>query len=313
MKKLLRIAIVLVLLVIVGVSVLYFYRNSLIRSAVEKQATASLGVKTTLGGANLSLFGGTLNMSDFKIGSPKGYAADQMFTLGGLDLGVNYGDLRGTPIRVKQIVINKPTVVLENVNGKFNFQAMMDNMGGASTGGKPEPKTEDGKEPIKLIVDELTISDATVLIKAIPPLLPSDLTVAIPSVTLKEIGNADGAKNGAAIKDVVAAAISALAAKAATMPDLKNFGGLSDMLNKQASAVMGNISKEMEKQVNQITSQVNSEINKAVGDVTKSIPGGGDVGKMIPGGGDVGKMIPGGGDLGKLIPGGDKKKDKEKK
>jgi len=307
MKMLRRIVIALLLLVVVGVSVLYFYRNSIVRSVVQKQSAASLGVKTELGGANVGLFGGTLNLSDFKVASPAGYTADQMFTLGGVDLGVSYGQLREKPIRVKSIVLDKPSVVLEYVNNKFNFQALMDNMGGGSASPtSKEPKTEDGKEPVKLIIDELTVTNAKVTVKAFAPLLPKDIVVEVPSITLKNIGNAEGAKNGAAIKDVVGAVISALAAKVSTLPDLKNFGNLDKLLGDQANAVMGNISKEMEKQVGQIQQQVTGEINKAIGNV------GGDLGKVLPGGGDVGKVLPGGGDLSKLIPGGEKK-DKDKK
>jgi len=310
MKWIKRIVISLLLVLVIGVSVLYFYRNSIVRSVVEKQSTASLGVKTELGSANVGLFGGTLNLSNFKVASPAGYTADQMFTLGAVDLGVSYGQLREQPIRVKSIVLDKPTVVLEYVNNKFNFQALMDNMGGGSASAtSKEPKTEDGKDPVKLIIDELTVKDATVTVKAFAPLLPKDIVVQVPSVTLKNIGNAEGAKNGAAIKDVVGAVISALAAKVSTLPDLKNFGNLDKLLGDQAQAVMGNISKEMEKQVGQIQQQVTGEINKALGGV------GGDVGKLIPGGGDASKVLPGGGDLSKLIPGGDKekKKDKDKK
>ena len=104
MKKLIRIALALVLLLVIGVAVLYFYRNSLIRSAVESQANSSLGVKTTLGSANLGLFGGTLSLGDLKIGSPAGYKADQMFTLNELGLGVNYGELRKQPVGIVRLI-----------------------------------------------------------------------------------------------------------------------------------------------------------------------------------------------------------------
>ena len=40
MKKLMRLVLVAVVLLIIGVGVLYFYRNSLIRSAVETNASS---------------------------------------------------------------------------------------------------------------------------------------------------------------------------------------------------------------------------------------------------------------------------------
>ena len=287
MKKLMRIVIVLVVILIIGVGTLYFYRNSLIRSAVETNANSSLGVKTTLGSANLGLFGGTLSLGNMKIGSPAGYTAEQMFTLGELGLGVNYGDLRKDPVRVSKITIDKPKAVLEYVNGKFNFQALMDQMGGS--------KTPDNKEPVKLIIDELTVRDAAVEVHA--PMLPNAITVNIPTVVLKQVGNGDGNQNGAAIKDIVGATMSALAARAANSPELKNFGALNQILRDQAQQAMGKVEKELGQQIQR-------EAEKALGP---------DAGKMIQGatgGKDPGKVIDD--SLKGLIPG-EKKKEKEKK
>lgn len=288
MKKLMRLVMVMVVLVTIGVGVLYFYRNSLIRSAVETNANSSLGVKTTLGSANLAPFGGTLSLGNMKIGSPNGYTAEQMFTLGELGLGVNYGDLRKDPIRVSKITIDKPKAVLEYVNGKFNFQALMDQMGGS--------KTPDNKDPVKLIIDELTVKDAAVEVRA--PMLPSAITVNIPTVVLKQVGNGDGAQNGAAIKDVVGAMMSALAASASNSPQFKDFSQLNQLLKDQAQQAMAKVQKELGQQIQGMTQQVTGQMEKVLG------PDAGKVLQGVTGGKDPAKMLDG------LIPG-DKKKDKK--
>ncbi|MDB5319021.1 MAG: putative protein involved in outer rane biosis [Phycisphaerales bacterium] len=292
MKKLMRLLLVVVVLLIVGVGVLYFYRNSLIRSAVETNANSSLGVKTTLGSANLAPFGGTLALGNFKIGSPTGYTAEQMFTLGELGLGVNYSDLRKDPVRVNKITIDKPKAVLEYVNGKFNFQALMDQI--------PPSKSE----PVKLIIDELTVKDAMVEVHA--PMLPNAITVNIPTVVLKQIGTGEGNQNGAAIKDVVGAVMSALAASAANSPQLKDFSQLNQILKDQAQQAMAKAQKELGQQISVITQQVNGQVEKVLGP---------DAGKMIQGvtgGKDPAKIIEDKLNLNGLIPG-EKKKDKDKK
>jgi hypothetical protein len=186
--------------------------------------------------------------------------------------------------------------VLEYVNGKFNFQALMDQMGG---GGNAQ-KTPDNKEPVKLIIDQLDVKDAAVEVRA--PMLPSALTVNIPSVTLKQIGNGDGAQNGAAIKDVVGAVMSALATSAANSPQLKGFGNLDQMLRDQAQAAMAKVQKELGQQVQAMTSQVTGQVEKALGP---------DAGKMlqgVTGGKDPAKAVDEG--LKSLIPG-EKKKEKK--
>jgi uncharacterized protein involved in outer membrane biogenesis len=166
MKKIvLRSALALVAVLVVALAAVYFYRNSLLRSAVESQASNSLGVKTTLGAAHLGLFGGTLDLDDLKVGSPAGYKADHMLTLGGLDLGVHYADLRKDPVRIGQITLDQPKAVLEYADGKFNFQALADQLGG---GTQPSDKQS---QPVKLIIDELTVKDAAVEVRH--PMLPT--------------------------------------------------------------------------------------------------------------------------------------------
>ena len=297
-KVVIRIVLAVVLLLVVAVGGLYFYRNSLIRSAVESQASSSLGVKTTLGGAELGLFGGTLELEDFKIGSPKGYAAEQMFTLGELDLGVKYGELRQDPVRVRRIVIDKPKAVLEYKDGKFNFQAMMDQMGGK------DAKTESGKDPVKLIVDELTVKDATVAVRA--PMLPNELSLTIPTVTLKGVGTGEGNQNGAAIREVVGAAMSALAAKAAESPQLANFAQLKGQLEAQAKEVAAKVSRQLSEQVDTITKDVTGQANKALEgtgvDVNKAV-------KDATGGKDPAKAVEKG--IGDLLGGNKKNEDKK--
>ena len=293
MKKLMRVVLVLVVLLIVGLGALYFYRNSLIRRAVETNASESLGVKTTLGSANLGLFGGTLKLGDLNIASPQGYSADRMFTLGELGLGVNYGDLRKDPVRVSSITIDKPKAVLEYVNGKFNFQALMDQM----------PPSQPSKgEPVKLIVDELTVKDAMVEVHA--PMLPTPITVTIPAVVLKQVGTGDGAQNGAAIKDVVGAVMSALAASASNSPQLKDFSQLQGILKEQAQQAMAKVQKQLGQQIEGMTKQVTGQVEKVLGpDAGKTI-------ESVTGGKDPSKMVDEG--LKGLLPGEKKDKKKEK-
>ena len=275
MKKLIvRSLLAVILVLVIALGGLYFYRNSLIRSAVETQANSSLGVKTTLGAAHLGLFGGTLDLDDLKIGSPAGYKADHMFTLNGLDLGVNYSDLRKDPVRVGKITIDKPKAILESVDGKFNFQALMDQLGGG-TQPKPDDKTS---QPVKMIIDELTVKDATVEVRH--PLIPQPITVNIPSVTLKQIGNGEGAQNGAAIKDVVGATMSALAASAANSPQLKDVSG---MLKAQAHEALAKAQKELAQQVQSITGDITKTLEKSglPTDQLKDLTGGKDPTKSL--------------------------------
>jgi citrate lyase gamma subunit len=224
--------------------------------------------------------------------------------LNGLDLGVRYADLRKDPVRIGQITIDKPKAVLEYADGKFNFQALADQLGGGGGGGNTQPSDKQS-QPVKLIIDELTVKNAAVEVRH--PMLPTPISLTIPTVTLKQIGNGEGAQNGAAIKDVVTATMSALAASAANSPQLKDLGALTDALKAQAQQALAKVQKELGQQIQSLTGNVTAELDKHLGDTglgaNKAI-------KDLTGGKDPSKAVDDG--LKNLL-GGKKKSDEKKK
>ena len=73
MKYLKWIVLGVVALVLVGLVVVYVNLNSIVRKTVQSQATASLNVQTTVGGASVNLFSGNVGLSDVKVDSPQGF------------------------------------------------------------------------------------------------------------------------------------------------------------------------------------------------------------------------------------------------
>src|ERR1700676_2686289 len=64
MKWAKRIVLVVVALIVVGLLIVYFSLNAIVRSEVQTQSTASLNVPTTLGSAHLALFGGSVGLNE---------------------------------------------------------------------------------------------------------------------------------------------------------------------------------------------------------------------------------------------------------
>jgi hypothetical protein len=234
--------IVLLLIIIGGAVVLYLNLNGIIRSTVETQSNASLNLPTSLSSVNLGLFNGTLNLHQFEIGSPEGYAAPQMLSLGNADVEVSYGQLRKDPVTIKAIRLDAPKVVIEQKGGKFNFQALM------KQESKPAPE---GGEPLKLIIDQLTITNAEVDLRPGIPGVAESIKIPIPAVDMQGIGTGEGNQNGAAIKDVVMKVITALAGKAAD----------SDKVPEQLRALL-------KMDVNEVASQLGGLVNQEVGELT---------------------------------------------
>ena len=209
MKWIRRIFLVGVLLIAAAVYVTYLSLNSIICSAIQRQATASLGVQTTLESAHLSILGGKLDLENLQVSSPPNFSAPKIFTLGGITVAVHYGQLTGAPIHIQQIVIDHPILAVEQSNLQLNLNALLHQ--------EPQsPKTSGGQEtqPIKLVIDELDLNDAQVNFMPGIPGLAESIQVPIQSMSLKNIGNADGNQNGVAVKEVVLEASTALAGKA---------------------------------------------------------------------------------------------------
>ena len=255
MKLIRRIIFAVVLLVIVAVVALYLSLDRIIKNTVQSQATSSLNLSTTLGGANLSLFGGKLDLSNLQIASPKGFTSPQMFDVGSTGLAVSYGQLRNDPVHVSAITIANPKLIIEQKNGQFNFKQAMDDM----------PKSDaapSNSKPLKLIIDDLTLSNPQVVVKGLGA---TDIPVTLPTIELKNVGTGDGSQNGAAVKDVVAQVITAMAASASNSSALT--AEFKTILSANVGAAMTKLGSEAQKRVAAaIPGEVGQSLSKLVSD-----------------------------------------------
>lgn len=261
MKKLIKWTLILVpLLLIVVIAIVLLRLDSIAKSTIETQATASTTLNTTLSSANISLLGGNVKLNDLKIGSPKGFDAPTMFELNNIGVQVSYGELRQTPIRIAEITVNGPKLIVEQKGGQLNLQAAMDQMP------KSEPST------LRLIIGKLTVANTQVLLKPNLPLLPPEISLTLPSITLQNIGNSDNSQNGAAIKDVLSQVLSAMADKLKESDKIPAsirpwIAGSSVDLKAQAQAEAG-------KQLNAATQKGTQTLQKELDTGLKGILGG---------------------------------------
>jgi len=158
---------------------------------------------------------------------------------------------------------------------EFNVKKFIDSL----PEGDPTPPEEE--KPMKLIINNLKVTGAEVVfqpdpsvLSAVPGLdvsklnLKSEYNLQIPPLELNNIGTADGADNGAAIKDVATLLVTQLAAKAAESeqipPELRMLlsGNVNDMLNV-AKAKLG---EEVNKQVGKITADLKEKLGGELGE-----------------------------------------------
>jgi uncharacterized protein involved in outer membrane biogenesis len=230
-----------VLVLIVG----WFALSGLVRRAVETAATNSLRIKTTVGGAALSPLGGSVGLTDLTVGSPTGFSSPQMFSLGRVGVTSGIGQLFGDPVRISHVTITAPQLTIEQAGGKLNVMALTDNM----KSGESKPADPNAK-PMKLVIDQLDLSEASVTIVPGIPGVEKQYQIKLPTVSLKNIGNADGTQTGDEIGRVVNQMVAALAAKAKD----------SDQLPPQVRQLL---SIDVDRTLDQLKGRASEEIERA--------------------------------------------------
>lgn len=312
------VAIAVVLLVVVGGAVLYFSLNGIIRGQVEQQSSKSLNLRTALQSANFSPLAGNLSLTDYKVASPPGFSPQPMLELGGLDVKVSYGQLRGDPVRVQAITIDRPKLLLEHVNGKFNVKALADNLPPPKPGDPTGPSAEG--EQLRLIIDQITVRDPQVVLRPGIPGLQSEIPISVGTFEMKNVGSGEGAQNGAAVKQIVTELVTTLAAKASQSggipAQLKALldGNLSEVAQKYIPGEAGRIVGSL------LSQEAMKDPGRALGSALETATGGATTNPakaldgVIQGAGqDKNSPAKGAGDALKGLIGGSKKDDSKKR
>lgn len=293
--KLKWIALVILLLLIIGGVALYINLNSIVRRTVERQSAKSLNVPTELGGANVSLFGTSVSLSNFQVGQPQGFGESTMMSLGEVDVDVSVNELREDPLRVRQITIRDPRLVIEMKGKEFNIKQFIDQLPPG------EDKPVEGEEPMKLLINDLQVQGAQVVFRpdvaalsSLPGIgqqlkgLKQEYVLSIPPLEMQNVGTGEGNQNGAEIKEIVSMLVSQLAAKATESeqlpPELRQILSMNveDLTNLAKQKLGEEVNKQLGKVSEELKEKLPGEAGKAVEGVLKD-PGAAvkDPGKAI--------------------------------
>jgi hypothetical protein len=254
MRPFRRAILVLCSLLLLAGGITVFGLDGILKRTIQTEATKSLKLRTTLRRAHLSLLGGKLDLKGLRIASPPGFSAPDMLELGAIDVAVKYDQLRKDPIHVESLTIDRPKFVIEQSHGSLNFRKAIDRM--------PTSQGSSSGKPMKLVIDQVNVRDAQVIIRPGLPGMGQEITVSVPSITLKNVGSGGGSQNGAAIKDVASEVIAALAGSAAKAGSLP--AALTAMLHLNVGQVAGKLGADAQKEISAAIPGGLSNISKVV-------------------------------------------------
>ena len=143
MKKFLLI--LLLLVAVIGAGVWYFtsFRmDALIEQKIEQAGAASLGMPVEIGSVKTSIRDGALSISDITVPNPPGFRNRNAFTLRGIEAAVDYANFD-----IKRVFINQPEIVIEEKDGKTNFDVMLERI----NSGEKVPVEDSGPEQVIVI------------------------------------------------------------------------------------------------------------------------------------------------------------------
>ena len=283
MKKfILRGLLVSVVLLVIGLTILYFTINTMIASEIETAATGALGVDTTVESLQISLFEERTTISGLDISNPEGYDGNFLTLKRGI-LGLDLGSVFSERIEIKLITVRDINLnLIQRLKGS-NVGTIIDNASGPSSNNDSK-STDDGSEPQKFIIDKVLIKDVQVTFSLEPVTSerqPTKLT--IDQILVRDIGRKENGVPLDQVTTIILHSIIASAAKAAPMqvPSLlltTMEGGLSSLGHLDLGGVQFDLGKGMADVVGKITEVKDGgedTIKKAADQIGK------DLGKVI--------------------------------
>jgi hypothetical protein len=213
-KLLLKIALSLLGLAVAGAVCLFFFLDVIVGKAIETGCTRALGVETSVGLVRVGLVTGTFSARRFRIDNPPGFETDHFFSFRRIHFEIPPDSLKQDTIVVPLLEIDGVEVALETVNGKKNYEVILDNLERFSNSGSADPNAEppsaddegSGKE---FVIHEAVIRNITASIDVgTAGVKAGRVTVEIPELRLrpnKETGSAEASV--AQVTEVIVTAV----------------------------------------------------------------------------------------------------------
>lgn len=215
MKKIILIAVVVILVVIGGVAYFLFASlDSLVKTAIETVGTETAGVPVKVDGVKISLTDGTGTLTGLSVGNPAGFKSDTAFKVSTITIGIDIGSVTKDPIVINQIEVASPEVTYElSSSGGSNFQAIQDHMQQKSPGGGQTSTPSSSSQGPKLIIKKLDITNGTVNVAT--PIPGGKTGGSLGDIHLTNVGQSTGGATAAQVAEQILSAITNSAMSAA--------------------------------------------------------------------------------------------------
>ncbi|QDU35477.1 hypothetical protein KS4_35600 [Poriferisphaera corsica] len=262
MKWIIRSVIALLIVVLIIVSILYIYIDTIARRGIEYAANYATGTKSTLAAANVGILKGSLTLTELKIYNPPSFGDTTFFDLKNGKTAVELSTLRQDTVVIPLLELNDLNLNIISNKGSTNYQPIFDHMSKLQEDAKKSEQGDTGSQK-GFVINEILITD----IKVNVDYEGQNYPVKIPKIQLKDIGS--GTDSGVVLSQVTGIIIEAIMKSVIenapeVLPKL--------MLNGLQNGVNG-------------IGDIGSYSSETLGNIIGNIPGGQELNEAIKGSG----------------------------
>ena len=163
--------------------VLYSLGGYLLKAGIEIGGTKALGVAVDVGGAQLSIRKGLIEIRDLVVKNPPGYANKELLILGRGAITTDVKTLLSDVVHIREIKLDDMNLTIEQKMLSNNLQDVIGSLKTEKDGdGKPSGK--------KLQIDSLEINGIKVKVKLLPvPGKADTVTLNLAPIRMKNLGS----------------------------------------------------------------------------------------------------------------------------
>jgi hypothetical protein len=231
-KKILKYVIGSILIILlVLVLGFYLFGERLIATAVEKEASSTLGVPVTVKSISLSLLQGKVGIKGLVVKNPPGYANDTLLELGEAVVNLNIGSLMSNPVKIQLIKLDGTKLTIEQKGLSNNLKEILDKLPKEEKAAAPKP-AEKGKD---LHINRLEITNTNVKVKLLPVPGKSDtVSLKIDPIVMENLGSDQKLRIGTLVAKIMGAMATGIAKQGVGLLPDDMVKGIGSTLGKTA-------------------------------------------------------------------------------
>jgi hypothetical protein len=274
MKKLIRIALALVVILIIVAGVIWYSIDTIAKTAIEKGGTYALGVETSVESVNIRVLTGSASIYGMQVANPQGYPSPHLMRNGKIAVDVDGGTLREDTVVITLVEQESLDLRLDKKDGRYNVEEITDHLkslgekdeGEPEPGDEPKPKEDKDKE---FVVKKLIVRDVTVHIDGVP-----GSPFHVDEVVLENVGKDVSLDQlfAQVFPAVVGSVLKSLPGDAAKLVVglTGELAGAAEALGGQAAALFEDSLGNVDEHLKAVTDTV-GEATKGLGEATKGV------------------------------------------